>query len=187
MSSSSAALASHGRVRAPVGARAIAAGVAAGVVGVALAAAELGPDGLVRAFLVAVLATVTVSDLERRVIPNRVVLPATAIVLAANLVLHPDRTIEWLASAAGAALFLLLPELIRPGAVGMGDVKLALLLGAALGAAVVGAVVVAALAAFPFALVLAVLGRGSPSPRMLPFGPFLALGAAAVLLTQTAL
>jgi leader peptidase (prepilin peptidase)/N-methyltransferase len=131
-------------------------------------------------FAVIVLALAAI-DIERRIVPNRIVLPATAIILAAQVALSPDRTLEWTAAALGAALFLLLPLLIYPSGMGMGDVKLALLLGAGLGWAVVPAFVVGLLAAFVAAVV--VLARGGLSARKtaLPFVPFLAAGALVAL------
>jgi len=63
-------------------------------------------DAAVAAFFCAVLVAVSVTDIERRVIPNRIVLPAAAIVLVAQTALHPS--VEWVVGGLGAALFLLL-------------------------------------------------------------------------------
>ena len=79
----------------------------------------------VASFLCAALVAISATDFERHIIPNRVVLPATAIVLAANTILHPS--VDWTAAGLGAALFLLLAALAYPAGMGMGDVKLALL------------------------------------------------------------
>src|SRR5436305_9777622 len=79
----------------------------------------------------AALVVVTATDLERRIVPNAVVLPAAAAVLALQTVSHPSP--EWALGAVGAAGFLLLAALAYPGGMGMGDVKLALLIGALLG------------------------------------------------------
>ena len=138
-------------------------------------------QGLVAAFFVATLAALSVVDLEERRIPNRIVLPATAVVLAAHVALRPGRTVEWLAAALGAAAFLLLPSLLAPGGMGMGDVKLALLLGAALGRAVVPALALAFAAVFVVAVVVLVRHGRAGGKRTLPFGPFLALGATLAL------
>ena len=78
-------------------------------------------------------------------------------------------------------MFLLLPSLFRRGAIGMGDVKVAALLGAALGAPVAMALAVGSLAAWPVALVLVVRGA-SVRGATIPFGPFLAFGGAVMLL-----
>ena len=74
------------------------------------------------AFTTVVLVAVPVTDLERRIIPNRVVLPATAIVLVGHTILDP--TPEWLLGALGASAFLFVAALISPQGMGMGDVKL---------------------------------------------------------------
>jgi prepilin signal peptidase PulO-like enzyme (type II secretory pathway) len=103
-------------------------------------------------------------------------------VLVWQLVFFADRVPECLIAAVGAGAFLLLPSLLQPGAVGMGDVKLAALLGLALGADVVGALLIGSISAAPVAGAI-LLVRGAEGRRaVLPFGPFLALGAGIVLL-----
>jgi leader peptidase (prepilin peptidase)/N-methyltransferase len=120
------------------------------------------------------MAVLAAIDVERRVLPNRIVLPAAAAVLAAQLVLFPAHAAAWIFGALLAALVLLIAHVVYPAGLGMGDVKVALLLGAALGAAVAVALVVAIVTAAAAAVVvLAREGRGGS----LPFGPFLALGA----------
>ena len=137
--------------------------------------------GFLAAAVLAVLGILAVIDLEWRLLPNKIVLPAIAGVLAWQLAFLPDRFAEALVAAVGAALFLLLPSLFRRGAIGMGDVKVAALLGAALGAPVVLALAVGSLAAWPVALVM-VLRRASLRGATIPFGPSLALGGAVMLL-----
>ena len=129
------------------------------------------------AIFAGVLVVLTAIDIERRVVPNRIVLPATAVVLALQLVVHPDRRLEFVIAMLGSGLFLLLPRLLYPAGMGLGDVKLALLLGAGLGAAVVAAFVFGLLAGFVAAVFLLVT-RGSAARKMaIPFVPFLAFGA----------
>jgi len=72
--------------------------------------------------------------------------------------------------------------LIYPPGLGMGDVKLALLLGAALGTDVVGAVLLGTVAAAVFGLVLMVRNGAEARKRAIAFGPFLALGGLIALL-----
>jgi leader peptidase (prepilin peptidase) / N-methyltransferase len=139
------------------------------------------PASILAAAVLAVLGVLAVIDLESRILPNRIVLPAIAGVLAWQLVFFSDSFVEMLLAAAGAAVFLLLPSLVRRGAIGMGDVKVAALLGAALGAPVALALAVGSLAAWPVALVL-VVRRESVRGATIPFGPFLALGGAVMLL-----
>ena len=88
-------------------------------------------EAVIAAFFCTVLVAISAIDVERFVIPNRIVLPAAAIVLVAQTVLDPSP--EWALAGLGAALFLLLAALAYPAGMGMGDVKLALLLGFMLG------------------------------------------------------
>lgn len=138
------------------------------------------------AALFALVAAVAVAsaavDLERRVIPNRLVLPAIGVVLAARVAVEPGRSYEFAVAAAAAGLFFLLPNLINRSFVGMGDVKLAVLLGLALGWSVFGAFLIASLTFLPVAV--GMLIRRGPGARraMLPFGPFLSTGALLVLM-----
>jgi leader peptidase (prepilin peptidase) / N-methyltransferase len=120
-------------------------------------------------------------DLEHRLIPNRVVLPATVVVLAANIAVSPDRTVEWVAAAAGAGGFFLVTLLVYPPGLGMGDVKLALLLGAALGMPVVGGVLVGTIAAAIVGAVLTFRDGAGVRGRAIAFGPFLAFGGLVAL------
>jgi leader peptidase (prepilin peptidase) / N-methyltransferase len=136
-------------------------------------------DALVAAFFCAVLVAVSAIDLEHRIIPNKIVLPAAAIVLVAQTVLHPS--LEWILAALGCSLFLFLAVLAYPAGMGMGDVKLALLLGAALGRTAPVALMVGMLAAIvPVVFLFAV--HGTRARKMaIPFGPFLALGGVVAL------
>jgi leader peptidase (prepilin peptidase) / N-methyltransferase len=131
-------------------------------------------------FAVVVLALAAI-DVRHRIIPNRIVIPATGAILLAQIALSPDRALEWTAAALGAALFLLVPLLVYPSGLGMGDVKLALLLGVGLGWAVVPAFVVGLLAAFVAAVVILARGGLAARKTALPFAPFLALGALVAL------
>jgi leader peptidase (prepilin peptidase) / N-methyltransferase len=150
---------------------------------VMLALARFGPSGqaLGAAFILCVLALVTVVDLEQRRIPNRIVLPATAAVLALQIALDPGGTPKLLAISLAAGLFFYLPLLVFRGGMGMGDVKLAIFLGAALGEAIVPAIAVAVFAAF-FAAIAVLIKHGAEGRKSaLPFAPFLAVGAAVAI------
>jgi len=127
----------------------------------------------------AALVVVTATDLERRIVPNRVVLPAAAAVLLLQTISHPSP--EWALGAVGAAGFLLLAALAYPGGMGMGDVKLALLIGALLGVTTpVGIMLGLLLALVPSAVLLA--RHGASARRLaIPFAPFLAAGAVVAL------
>jgi leader peptidase (prepilin peptidase) / N-methyltransferase len=122
------------------------------------------------------LLLLAVIDLDRRLIPDAIVLPALGAVLALQIAFHPNHTLEWVLASLGAALFLFIPMLIYPAGMGMGDVKLAALLGAALGTSVTLAI---ALALFAGGIVaIFVLGREGIGARKkaIAFGPFLAFG-----------
>ena len=127
----------------------------------------------------AALVVVTATDLERRIVPNRVVLPSAAAVLALQTAAHPSP--EWALGALGAAGFLLLAALAYSGGMGMGDVKLALLIGALLGKTTpVGIMLGLLLALVPSAVLLA--RHGARARRLaIPFAPFLAAGALVAL------
>jgi leader peptidase (prepilin peptidase)/N-methyltransferase len=136
-------------------------------------------DALVAAVFCALLVAVSATDLEHRIIPNRIVVPGAAAVLVAQTALHPSP--EWALGALGGAGFLFIAALVYPKGMGMGDVKLALLMGAMLGRTVG----VALMLGMVFAMVpgLVLLARhGSAARKMgIPFGPFLALGSVVAL------
>ena len=133
-------------------------------------------------FVISVLVVISRVDLERRIIPNRIVLPAWIVVLLAHLAIHPAHWLEFLVASFGAGLFFLVVALVYPAGLGMGDVKLALLIGAALGWAVVGALLLGTLSAGVFGAILLFKEGSSARKRAIPLGPFLAGGAIVVLL-----
>jgi len=139
----------------------------------------LGDDGTELALglvLVSVLAAVTLTDLERRVIPNAIVLAGAVAGLAIVAVTDPASLPERAIAAIAAGGVLLLGALGRPGGMGMGDVKLAALLGLYLGRAVAPALVVAFAAGALVGVGLMLRHGISARKRAVPFGPFLALG-----------
>ena len=147
----------------------------------------LSGEAFVAAFFVSVLVVLSAIDIERRILPDRIVLPSAAVVLAANLVLASDRWAEWAFAPLGAFLFLLAAALVYPQGMGMGDVKLCLLLGAALGKLVPVALVLGLAAALvPSVVLFAVHGKAGRKMG-LPFGPFLAVGAVVALFWGDAL
>jgi leader peptidase (prepilin peptidase)/N-methyltransferase len=156
--------------------------VAAGLVTALFIRFGFGPYGFMAAFVASALVILSLIDIEQRRLPNRIVLPSIVVVLAAQAAFFPERLVECTIAAIGAALFLLLPGLVLRGGVGMGDVKLALLLGAALGQQVVAAVCLAAFASLPAGLIiLARAGLDDGRRKTIPFGPFLAAGGIVAL------
>jgi leader peptidase (prepilin peptidase)/N-methyltransferase len=128
----------------------------------------------VAAFFCATLVTISAIDISHRIVPNVIVLPATVVVLAAMTVLEPSA--EWAFGAFGAALFLFLAALAYPKGMGMGDVKLALLLGAMLGRVVPVALMLGMLAALVPSAVLFVRHGVAARKMKIPFAPFLSIG-----------
>jgi len=145
----------------------------------------LTADAAVASFFCVVLVAISAIDIEHRIVPNRIVVPAAAVVLVAQTALHPSS--EWLLGALAAAGLLFAAALAYPRGMGMGDVKLALLLGAMLGRTVGVALMVGMVAALVPVIVLATR-HGRASRRMsIPFAPFLAFGGVVALFAGTAI
>jgi leader peptidase (prepilin peptidase) / N-methyltransferase len=139
----------------------------------------LTADAAVAALFCVALVAVSATDLEHRIIPNKIVLPAAVVVLAAQTALHPSP--EWALGALGASGFLFIAALAYPAGMGMGDVKLALLMGAMLGRTVTVALMLGMLAALLPGIVL-LAKHGQKARKMgIAFGPFLALGSVVAL------
>jgi leader peptidase (prepilin peptidase) / N-methyltransferase len=131
---------------------------------------------------VTTLLAITLTDLERRVIPNPVLLAATvagiAIVAIGDPSSLPERAIA--AAAAGGGMFLV--ALAYPRGMGLGDVKLTAVMGLFLGRNVAPAILVALLAGSVVGLALIAREGAAARKRAIPFGPFLALGGVVALL-----
>jgi leader peptidase (prepilin peptidase) / N-methyltransferase len=131
---------------------------------------------------VTVLAAITLTDLEHRIIPNTVLIAATVIALAIVIPTDLDSLPERAIAAAGAGAFLLLAAIAWSGGMGMGDVKLGAVMGLYLGRAVAPALLVGfALGAF-VGIGLMLRHGAAARKRALPFGPFLAVGGVVGLL-----
>ena len=117
-------------------------------------------------------------DLEHRIIPNRITALGAVLALGLGIALDPAGEPERLIAGAAAGGFLLIALLAYPGGMGMGDVKLAAVMGLFLGRAVAPAILVALLSGVIVgAVVIARTGAGEGRKTAIPFGPFLALGA----------
>ena len=133
--------------------------------------------------LVAILIPVAVIDLEHRIIPNVITLPAAVAAIVIGLATDPAWVPTQLIAGAAAGAFLLFFALAYPRGMGMGDVKLAAVLGLYLGASVAVALFVAVIAgAIVGAVVIARRGVQEGRKTAVPFGPFLALGGIVALL-----
>jgi leader peptidase (prepilin peptidase) / N-methyltransferase len=134
---------------------------------------------------VATLAAITLTDLELRIIPNKILivsaLAGVALVVALDPSSLPERAIG--AAAAGGLLFAV--ALAYPRGMGMGDVKLAAVMGLYLGRSVAPALLIAFAAGSIFGLALIARQGASARKQAVPFGPFLALGGVVGLLAGT--
>jgi leader peptidase (prepilin peptidase)/N-methyltransferase len=142
-----------------------------------------GGQGLVTAVSSSVLIVLAAIDAQHRILPNRIVLPAAIVILVLQIAFFPDQALEWIGAGVAAAAFLAAPLLIRRDGIGMGDIKLALLLGFAVGWQVFGAILIGCLAMIPVAFWM-LFRKGSIRGATLPFGPFLAFGTLAILFTS---
>lgn len=128
--------------------------------------------------LILLLVPAALIDLEHRIIPNRITALGALLALVIGLALDPAGEPERLVAGACAGGFLLAAALAYPGGMGMGDVKLAAVMGLFLGAAVAPALLIALLAGVALgAAVIARKGARAGRKTAVPFGPFLALGA----------
>lgn len=154
------------------------------LVAIALAFSAYAPgEALLAGFVSVVLVVLAAIDVERRIVPNRIVLPAAAVALLGRIALAPGDTVQYALAALLTALFLFLPRLFSTSSMGMGDVKLGLLIGAALGWGAASALALGFLLVFPAALAIAIRGGVAASRRTaIPMCPFLALGSLVVLL-----
>lgn len=141
----------------------------------------VGWDALALAVLGVVLIPVVVIDLRHHLIPDLLVLPATAVALVAAVLADPARWWVPVLGAAGAAGFLLLLWIVHPGGMGLGDVKLAALIGAVLGVLAIPALFLAFAAGAALGVVLLARLGARARKVAVPFGPFLAAGAVAAL------
>jgi leader peptidase (prepilin peptidase) / N-methyltransferase len=122
------------------------------------------------------LAAVTLTDLERRIIPNKILLAGAVLCLLIAVPTDPGGVPERLIAAAAAGGLLFLVALAYPQGMGLGDVKLTATMGLFLGRAVGPALLLALLAGSVVGIAM-IARHGTEARKMaIPFGPFLALG-----------
>ena len=131
---------------------------------------------------VTVLAAITLTDLERRIIPNRILIVAAVAGAAIAAVGDPGSLPERAIAAAAAGGVLFAAALAYPKGMGLGDVKLAAAMGVFLGRNVAPAILVALLAGSLVGLAMIAREGAAARKRAIPFGPFLALGGVVGLL-----
>ena len=153
-----------------------------------LAVEGVDVDALSGLALVAMLVPTTLIDLEYRIIPNALMAVGAALGLGLVAVTDPSQLAEHLVAAAAAGGFFFVVVLAYPGGMGMGDVKLAAVLGLYLGASVIPALVLALLAGTLVGVVI-IARKGAKAGRKtaFPFGPCLALGGIVGLLAGPAM
>jgi leader peptidase (prepilin peptidase)/N-methyltransferase len=128
--------------------------------------------------LILIVVPAAMIDLEHRVIPNRLTALGAVVAILIGVALDPAGEPERLIAGVAAGGFLLLAALAYPGGMGMGDVKLAGVMGLFLGRAVAPAILIALVAGVLVgAVVMARKGAQAGRKTAIPFGPFLALGA----------
>ena len=131
---------------------------------------------------VTVLTAVTLTDLERRIIPNRILIVAAVLGAAIAALGDPGSLPERAIAAAAAGGLLFAAALAYPRGMGLGDVKLAATMGVFLGRNVAPAILVALLAGSLVGLAMIARDGAGARKRAIPFGPFLALGGVVGLL-----
>jgi leader peptidase (prepilin peptidase) / N-methyltransferase len=133
--------------------------------------------------LVAVLVPLALIDLQTRLLPNVLTLPAAVLAVTLGVALDPAGEVERLIAGALTGSFFLLAALLQPAGMGMGDVKLAAVLGLFLGREVAVAVLVALVCGVAVgAVIIARKGYAAGRGTAIPFGPFLALGGVVAVL-----
>jgi leader peptidase (prepilin peptidase) / N-methyltransferase len=133
------------------------------------------------------LAAASASDLERRVIPNRLLALGAAVAMAIAAADEPATLPERLAAAAAAGAPLLALAFVYPRGLGMGDAKLVAVMGLYLGRAVAPALLVGFGAGALGGALLVARNGASARKRAIPFAPFLAFGGVVGLLAGDAI
>ncbi len=131
---------------------------------------------------VTTLVAITLTDLERRLIPNRILIVAAGIGVAVAGATDPGSLPERAAAAAAAGGLLFAAALAYPRGMGLGDVKLAAVMGLFLGRDVAPALLVALLSGSLVGLAMIARHGAAARKQAIPFGPFLALGGVVGLL-----
>lgn len=131
---------------------------------------------------VTMLVAVTLTDLEQRIIPNRILLVSVLVGAALAALADPGSLPERALAAAAAGGLLFAAALAYPRGMGLGDVKLAATMGVFLGRNVAPAILVALLAGSAVGLAMIARDGAAARKRAIPFGPFLALGGVVGLL-----
>jgi leader peptidase (prepilin peptidase)/N-methyltransferase len=146
------------------------------------------PAAALGVVLVLVLVPIALIDLDRQLIPNVITAPAAVLAVVIGTALDPGGEVERLIAGAAAGGFLLLAVIAYPRGMGMGDVKLAGVLGLFLGSAVGPGIMIALVSGVLVGgAVMARVGVAAGRKTKVPFGPFLALGGVVAIFAGDAL
>jgi leader peptidase (prepilin peptidase)/N-methyltransferase len=139
-------------------------------------------EAVIGLVFVAMLAVITLTDLDQRIIPNKALIAGAAICLAIAIPTDPSGVPERLIAGGGAGALFFLIVLAAPRGMGLGDAKLVATMGLFLGRAVAPAILAGLLAGSIVGIAL-IATQGTQARKMtIPFGPFLALGGVVGLL-----
>jgi leader peptidase (prepilin peptidase)/N-methyltransferase len=127
--------------------------------------------------MVLILVPLTFIDLDHRILPNKITYPSVPIAIGLTAAFDTDHLLAHLIAGAAAFGFLFAAAWVYPAGMGVGDVKLAGVLGLFLGRAVAPALLIAFLLGTVVGIgVMAVRGVAAGRKTAIPFGPFLAVG-----------
>ncbi len=150
----------------------------------ALEAISIGivPELLPALLLTALVVPAAAIDLEHRIIPDMINLPGAVAVYVVSVAVQPDRWLELLLGGLGCFLFFFVAHMVSPKGMGMGDVKMALMIGLGLGQHAFFALFAAVLASTVLSMFLLTTRGRKGLKTYVPFGPFLAFGAVVALI-----
>jgi leader peptidase (prepilin peptidase)/N-methyltransferase len=150
--------------------------------GLVVLAKGFDEDAILPLVFVLLMVPVVLIDFDHQIIPNKLMIIGAVVAPALVLWLDPDAIVEHLIAGVAAGGFFLLAVLAYPRGMGVGDIKLAAVLGLFLGRAVGPAVFIALVSGtLVGALVMARKGVAEGRKTKVPFGPFLALGGVVAL------
>jgi leader peptidase (prepilin peptidase)/N-methyltransferase len=141
-----------------------------------------GGDVALGLVFVTMLMAITLTDLERRIIPNKILLVGAVLAVAIAAATDPGSLPERAIAAAAAGGLLFLAALAYPRGMGLGDVKLAAVMGLFLGRDVGPAILAALLSGSVVGIAILAREGAAARKKAIPFGPFLALGGVVGLL-----
>ncbi len=127
---------------------------------------------------VLLLVPITLIDLEHHIIPNVLTGIGAVGAIVLLVLFDSDSIVEHLIAATAAGGFFLLAAIVYPAGMGMGDVKLAAVMGLFLGRAVAPAIFAALIAGTLIGgVIIARYGMDEGRKKGIPFGPWLAFGS----------